>query len=103
MRESPIDELLEVLDGRFAPKHGLLHKHHPVSPATVDVARRVPMSFFRNRRKLYNNTTAVLCPLCGTRRARRGCPALSQQICAICCGTKRLVQIQCPSDCTWLA
>ena len=61
------------------------------------------MSFFRNRRELYNNTTAVLCALCGTRRARRGCPALSQQICAICCGTKRLVQIQCPSDCTWLA
>jgi hypothetical protein len=45
----------------------------------------------------------VLCPLCGTRRARRGCPALSQQICAVCCGTKRLVQIQCPSDCAWLA
>jgi len=44
-----------------------------------------------------------LCPLCGTRRARRGCPALSQQICPVCCGTKRLVQIQCPSDCVWLA
>jgi hypothetical protein len=45
----------------------------------------------------------VICPLCGTRRARRGCPALGKQICAICCGTKRLVEIQCPSDCTWLA
>jgi len=45
----------------------------------------------------------VVCPLCGTRRARRGCPALDKQICAVCCGTKRLVQIQCPSDCTWLA
>jgi hypothetical protein len=45
----------------------------------------------------------VLCPLCGTRRARRGCPALAKEICAVCCGTKRLVQIQCPSDCTWLA
>jgi hypothetical protein len=45
----------------------------------------------------------VLCPLCGTRRARRGCPALGQQICAVCCGTKRLVQIQCPTDCAWLA
>jgi hypothetical protein len=44
-----------------------------------------------------------LCPLCATRRARRGCPALGQQICAVCCGTKRLVQIECPSDCTWLA
>ena len=45
----------------------------------------------------------MVCPLCGTRRARRGCPALGQQICAVCCGTKRLVQIQCPSDCAWLA
>jgi len=49
------------------------------------------------------NSSAVLCPLCGLRRARRGCPALDKQICAVCCGTKRLVQIQCPSDCTWLA
>src|SRR5262249_56811226 len=24
-------------------------------------------------------------------------------ICAVCCGTKRLVQIACPSDCAWLA
>jgi len=47
--------------------------------------------------------TLVVCPLCGTRKARRGCPALDKHICAVCCGTKRLVQIQCPSDCTWLA
>jgi len=45
----------------------------------------------------------VICPLCGVRRARRGCPALGKQICAVCCGTKRLVEIQCPSDCPWLA
>jgi hypothetical protein len=44
----------------------------------------------------------VICPLCGTRRARRGCPALDKQICAVCCGTKRLVEIQCPSDCPYL-
>jgi hypothetical protein len=41
--------------------------------------------------------------LCGTRRARRGCPALGKQICAVCCGTKRIIEISCPSDCTWLA
>lgn len=45
----------------------------------------------------------VVCPLCGNRRARRGCPAVGQQICAVCCGTKRLVEINCPSDCVWLA
>jgi hypothetical protein len=28
---------------------------------------------------------------------------VSQQICPVCCGTKRLVEIACPSDCVWLA
>jgi hypothetical protein len=41
--------------------------------------------------------------LCGTRKARRGCPAVGEQICSVCCGTKRLVQIHCPPDCTWLS
>jgi hypothetical protein len=45
----------------------------------------------------------VICPLCGQRKARRACPALNKQICAICCGTKRLVQINCPADCVYLA
>ena len=45
----------------------------------------------------------MICPLCGQRKARRACPALGKQICAVCCGTKRLVQIQCPSDCAYLA
>jgi hypothetical protein len=45
---------------------------------------------------------AVVCPLCGIRRARRSCPAVGQQICAVCCGTKRLTEIACPSDCPWL-
>ena len=30
-------------------------------------------------------------------------PALGKQICAVCCGTKRLVEIACPSDCAYLA
>ena len=42
------------------------------------------------------------CPACGTRRARRACPALGQQICPVCCGTKRLVEIACPPDCSYL-
>jgi hypothetical protein len=45
---------------------------------------------------------AERCPLCGTRKARRACPALGREICAVCCGTKRLVEIACPSDCGWL-
>jgi hypothetical protein len=45
----------------------------------------------------------VQCPLCSTRKARRRCPALQQDICALCCGTKRLVEIRCPADCAYLA
>jgi hypothetical protein len=45
----------------------------------------------------------MLCPLCGQRKARRACPALGQQICAVCCGTKRLVEIHCPETCPYLA
>lgn len=43
-----------------------------------------------------------LCPLCSRRRARRSCPALGKQICAVCCGTKRMTEIKCPSECTYL-
>jgi hypothetical protein len=41
--------------------------------------------------------------LCGERKARRTCPALGKQICTVCCGTKRLKEIHCPSDCAYLA
>jgi len=43
------------------------------------------------------------CPVCRQRPARRGCPALGREICAVCCGTKRLAEIACPSDCGYLA
>ncbi len=45
----------------------------------------------------------MLCPLCNQRKAKRFCPAKGAQICAVCCGTKRLVEINCPSDCIYLA
>lgn len=43
------------------------------------------------------------CAVCGQRKAKRACPALRQEICAVCCGTKRLVEIRCPADCAHLA
>lgn len=43
------------------------------------------------------------CPLCTRRKARRQCPALGKQICAVCCGTKRLSEIRCPPDCGYLS
>ena len=48
-------------------------------------------------------TAPTKCPLCGRQKARRACPAVGQQICTVCCGTKRLTEIQCPSDCPYLA
>ena len=44
----------------------------------------------------------MVCPVCHQRKAKRACPALGQQICAVCCGTKRLVEINCPQDCGYL-
>ncbi len=45
---------------------------------------------------------AAKCPLCNTRAAKRHCPAKATKICPVCCGTKREVEIDCPSDCTYL-
>jgi hypothetical protein len=44
----------------------------------------------------------VICPLCETRKAKRYCPAKGEMICAVCCGEKREVSIDCPSDCAHL-
>lgn len=44
----------------------------------------------------------MVCPICHQRKAKRACPALGQQICAVCCGTKRIVEISCPNDCGYL-
>jgi hypothetical protein len=43
------------------------------------------------------------CSICQTRSAKRHCPARGDRICAVCCGTKRLVEIRCPDDCGYLA
>lgn len=42
------------------------------------------------------------CPLCSARPGKRFCPAKQTQICAVCCGTKREVEIDCPSSCAYL-
>lgn len=43
------------------------------------------------------------CPVCEQRRPKRECPALGRTICAVCCGTKRQVEINCPPDCSYLS
>lgn len=42
------------------------------------------------------------CLLCGQRKGKRFCPAKNTLICASCCGTKRVVEIDCPSNCVYL-
>ena len=42
------------------------------------------------------------CPLCRKRPAKRFCPALRQDLCTVCCATKRLIEIACTEDCRYL-
>jgi hypothetical protein len=42
------------------------------------------------------------CPLCRRRQGKRACPAKGEAICSQCCGAKRRVEIDCPSDCAYL-
>ena len=42
------------------------------------------------------------CPLCSERPAKRYCPAKLTNICAVCCATKREVEIDCPGSCAHL-
>ena len=39
------------------------------------------------------------CPLCSRHPAKRFCPAKEIRICPLCCGSKREVEIDCPSSC----
>jgi hypothetical protein len=48
------------------------------------------------------NELNMICPICEKRKAKRFCPAKSQSICSVCCGTEREVTIDCPSDCPHL-
>jgi hypothetical protein len=42
------------------------------------------------------------CPLCGSRKAKRSCPARNGFICTQCCGEKRVLEIHCPETCPYL-
>jgi hypothetical protein len=45
---------------------------------------------------------AILCKICGKRRAKRACPAVHGDICALCCGTDRETTLTCPLECEYL-
>jgi hypothetical protein len=44
----------------------------------------------------------MTCPLCRQRKAKRLCPGKGYEICTVCCGTKRNVEIECPPTCVYL-
>jgi len=44
----------------------------------------------------------ALCASCSHRQGKRYCPAVGGRICAVCCGTKREIEIDCPSSCSYL-
>jgi hypothetical protein len=44
----------------------------------------------------------MICPICEKHKAKRYCPAKTQNICATCCGREREVTIDCPLDCAYL-
>ncbi len=44
----------------------------------------------------------MICSICQKRKATRFCPAKTEKICAVCCGTEREVTIDCPPDCAYL-
>jgi hypothetical protein len=45
---------------------------------------------------------SVPCKICETKRARRHCPGVGEEICPQCCGAQRENTIDCPLDCRFL-
>ena len=46
--------------------------------------------------------SATVCAICHKRKAKRHCPGVRGEICAICCGTEREVTVDCPYECSYL-
>jgi len=44
----------------------------------------------------------VSCAICEMRKEKRFCPAIHGRICPQCCGEKREVTLDCPSECVYL-
>jgi hypothetical protein len=44
----------------------------------------------------------MACAICKTRREKRHCPGVRDEICAICCGEEREETVACPLDCEYL-
>lgn len=44
----------------------------------------------------------MACAICRTRKPRRFCPGVHDDICTLCCGAEREVTVDCPLDCPYL-
>src|SRR5215510_2677851 len=44
----------------------------------------------------------ALCHICNKRPGKRRCPAVSSNICAICCARDRMLELACPDTCGYL-
>ena len=42
------------------------------------------------------------CAVCNQRKAKRPCPAKGSSICSLCCGEKRVLELNCPETCEYL-
>ncbi|MBN2242394.1 MAG: hypothetical protein JW793_06865 [Acidobacteria bacterium] len=42
------------------------------------------------------------CAVCNERKAKRPCPAANSSICPLCCGQKRVLELDCPETCQYL-
>ncbi len=90
-------------------RSGFVVSGFPIPRPGIPVARsRVPRAGSGHRIEDRNDDLGArrmktTCPLCSTRKAKRACPGVHREICAVCCGTKRLTEIACPPDCPYLA
>jgi hypothetical protein len=74
---------------------------HPHSTSAIN-RQTSDYSAVLNFSECYTSAVMARCPLCADRAGKRYCPAKNDQICAVCCGTKREVEIDCPSSCPHL-
>jgi len=52
---------------------------------------------------LFNKDSIMAkCTVCKSKKGKRNCPALVDVICPQCCGSNKMKEIDCPSDCFYL-
>lgn len=97
----PLETPQGILDGLTVLNANFGHSKHPQSPHKV-FRLSGPLQAKSNSPFWYTPRPMARCPLCSERSAKRFCPAKQTSICTVCCGTKREIEIDCPSSCVHL-